>query len=263
MKCFVASLATLSTCLAFAQAELVFEKEHLELTPKPDAESVTATFDFKYTGERPINVQEVDANCGCISAESDKKRYVKGDAGSITFVFELGSREGKQSNRVWITYTEDVVAAKEATPKENLGPSGEDPSTFVSPKTKTLTVDIDIPVIVNIEPKMTTWAVGSKPEPREVQVTMKHLGPIHITEVKSSREDVKVALKEVKKGESYIITLTPGSTDKKRLGMLTIVTDSKNKRHQKKLGFFSITNDEAKGAKGQPIVPPPAEALRR
>ncbi len=255
------------TCLllgiSLVQAELVFEKEHLELSPKPDAESVTATFAFKYTGERPINVQEVDANCGCISATSDKDRYVKGDSGKITFVFELASKEGKQSNLVWMTYTEEAVGGKKPAAKKDLGPSGEDPNTLVTSKTKSLNVDIDIPIIVNVVPKMTTWEVGSKPEPREVKVTMAHLTPIRITEVKSSREDVKAELKTVKDGESYIITLTPSSTEKKRLGMLTIVTDSKATRHKKKLGFFSIASELPKEASGEPVIPPTREALRR
>ncbi len=249
--------------VSLVQAELVFDKEHLELASKPDAESITATFAFKYTGARPINVQEVDANCGCISATSDKDRYVNGDSGKITFVFELGSKEGKQANRVWITYTEEVIAGQKVAAKKDLGPSGEDPNTVVAPKTRSLSVDIDIPIIVNVEPKMTTWEVGSKPEPREVMVTMKHLTPIRITEVKSSREDVKVELKTVKEGESYIITLTPSSTERKRLGMLTIVTDSKETRHKKKLGFFSIASEAPKENIGEPIIPPTREALRR
>lgn len=249
--------------ISLAQAELVFEKEHLKLAPEPDAESITATFAFKYTGERPINIQEVDANCGCISATSDQDRYVKGESGKITFVFELGSKEGKQANRVWMIYTEEAITGKKATPTKDLGPSGEDPNTLVTPMTKSLKVDIDIPIIVNLEPKMTTWQVGSKPEPREVKVTMKHLTPIRITEVKSSREDVTAELKTVKEGESYIITLTPSSTERKRLGMLTIVTDSKAERHKKKLGFFSVAAELPKEPGGGPVTPPTAEALRR
>ena len=92
---------------------------------------------------------------------------------------------------------------------------------------------------------------------------MEHLTPIRITEVKSSREDVRAELKTVKDGESYIITLTPSSTEKKRLGMLTIVTDSKATRHKKKLGFFSIASELPKEVSGESVIPPTREALRR
>ncbi len=220
---------------SWASAELVFEKEVIQLKPTVADESVTAKFKFTYTGDRPIKVEEVDANCGCISAESDKKRYIKGDKGEISFVFELESKEGKQSNRVWISYTEE---GQKKAPAGEPGPSGEDPNKVSAPKVKNLRVEIDIPIVVQIEPKMTTWFVGAEPEPRQVKITMNYPDPVHLKGVKSSRSDVKVETKEIRAGESYLITLTPESTAKKKLGMLTLETDCALSRHRKKLAFF-------------------------
>ena len=259
----VPGIVALTACLS--SAELDFKKEHLKLTPKPDAARATATYEFTYTGEHPITIQEVDADCGCISAQADKDVYVKGDEGRIDFVFGFARKEGKQTNRISVVYTEKIAEEEKAPPQERLGPSGEDPNTTVAPKTKVLSVEIDIPVVVNVEPKMTTWMAGSKPAPREIKVTMKHLAPVRIKEVTSSRNDFKVETREVKPGESYIITLTPGSTEKKQLGMLTIVTDCSVPRHQKKLAFFQVASPEPNqpGDAGEhPIIPPSFPGLR-
>lgn len=262
MKRFLLFVLALGWANGPVLAELVFDKEHLVLKPTVDQEVISATYTFTYKGEKPIVVTEVDANCGCINAKSDKERYEKGDEGKLTFDFELGHREGKQEARVWMGYHEEKPKVKSRGIALPPGPSGEDPSTFQAPLLKQLTAEIQIPIVVNIEPKKTTWVVDSKPEPKAVKVTMKHLNPVKLLEVKSSRDDVKIETKAVKEGESYIITITPGSTKKKQMGMLTLVTDCALERHQKKLAFYSIAA-ETPADDTPSLVPPPAAALEK
>lgn len=226
-----------------AGAGVVFEKETIRLQAAVTDEQVTATFAFSYTGQRPILIKEVDANCGCISAQTDKKRYVKGERGKLTVVFEVGGKEGLQSNKVWMAWLEELAPGEKKFSSEIRGPSGEDPNDFIAPIRKDLTVEIDIPVVVEIEPKMTTWQQGAAPEPRKVTVTMHHLTPIHLTKVTSTRQDVKVETEVVEKGKKYVLTLTPATTEKKQLGMLTLETDCSLQRYQKRLAFFSFAAD--------------------
>ncbi len=226
-----------------AFAQLVFEKEKVFLKPTAAEEKVTATFAFTHKGARPILIKGVDANCGCLSAVADQPRYENGDRGKLTVVFEVGDREGKQSHQVWIDYIEELAPGEKKFDPEARGPSGEDPNDFIAPARKNLAVEIDIPVVVEIEPKMTSWKVGSAPELRKVTVTMNHLTPIHLRGVTSSRPDVKVETKTIKEGEKYVITLTPQSTEKKQLGMLTLETDCRLERHRKKLAFFRFISE--------------------
>ena len=51
---------------------------------------------------------------------------------------------------------------------------------------------------------------------------------------------MRVETKELEVGKKYELSLTPSSTDKVQLGMLTIETDCELKKHKKKLAFFSI-----------------------
>lgn len=242
---------------ASVSAELVFEKELIRLAPDPSAEKVTAKFHFTYKGEKAILVQEVDANCGCIHAEADKKRYAKGDKGEIEFVFELGDREGLQKSRVWMSYLEERKPGDPPLfPPGELGPMGEDPNETIAPTIKSLQVELDIPVVVQVEPKMTEWKVGSKPETKEIKVTMNHSAPIHLKSAASTREGVKAEIVEVKKGKSYIVKLTPSSTETKQLGMLTLKTDCDIERHQKKLAFFSFVPADVIKNGTPPLVAP-------
>lgn len=236
-----------------AQAELVFEAEHLKLKSTADQEIVSATYKFTYTGERPIVVTDVDANCGCLNAMTDKERYEKGDKGTVSMDFEIGPREGAQMAEVSLSYKVDQAPPPREKGKIRLpGPAGKEPA----PSVKRLTAEIAIPIVIAIEPKMTTWLLDAKPEPKEVLVTMKHATPITLKEVKSSRENVRVEVKEVKPGESYIITLTPKQTSVKEMGMLTLVTDCKIPRHEKKLAFYSIAaKADPKPSEGKAVIP--------
>jgi hypothetical protein len=106
--------------------------------------------------------------------------------------------------------------------------------------TERLTVELNVPAVIEIEPKIAKWPVGTEPVTKKVTVTMKHDDPIAIREVVSSRESVEVEVKEIEAGRHYELHLTPKTTESVQLGMLTIHTDCRIAKHQKKLAFFSI-----------------------
>ena len=259
--------------LSSSWADLKFDSKRISYEAKPDEEQFEAVFEFKNTGKHPIDIKKVDSNCGCLSAKTDKERYAKGESGKVTAIFKIGSAEGVQTKSVSLMYAEDLPVVKPKVVQPAETPNTSDPLAFretpppppepvkpiVAPtQTDRLTVELTIPSLVQITPKITKWDVGSPPETKTVEVVVDHDEPIKILGVRCSRSNVSVETKEVEPGKRYELALTPESTDKIQLGMLTIETDSSIKKHRKKLAFFSIQRPLPETA--APVVVDPAPA---
>ncbi len=248
MKRTLAWLAAICLGSGLAQADLSFPSKRNTYEAKPAEESFETVFEFTNTGKHPVIVEQVDSNCGCISAATDKKRYEIGESGTVTAVFKIGSAEGTQSKSLTVFYAEEkpvvrpkvVGAGTEPPPAAAAGKTTTPTAATGARQRQQLTVEVHVPSLIRIEPKVTKWPVGAAAETKTVEVTMNHEEPIVIREVRSSRENMKVEVKELEKGKRYQLHLTPEVTDKVQLGMLTIQTDCAIKRHQKKLAFFSI-----------------------
>lgn len=269
MRSLIVMPAVLALSTLVSHAELTFESTKQQLKATAADERMDVTFKFKNTGTTPVTILEVDGNCGCLKAEADKESYAKGESGTINAVFTIGSKEGLVSNKLWVNYqvapVESANAKVEAEPEDVDAPPGSVSPTVLpknrtraaSPDDKTafLAIEMNIPSVISIEPKNTTWTLGDKPEPRQVKLTVNHEEPINIRGVKSSRDNVTVTTEEVKPGREYILTLTPKSTEKVQLGMITIATDSKITKHQKKLAFFTVSR-KVPSKDVSEIVPP-------
>ena len=261
-----------SLALSSSWADLKFDSKRISYEAKPDEQQFEAVFEFKNTGKHPVNIKKVDSNCGCLSAKTDKERYAKGESGTVTAVFKIGSAEGVQTKNVSLMYAEDLPVVKPKVVQPVETPNTSDPLAFretpppppepvkpvIAPtQTDRLTVELTIPSLIQITPKITKWDVGSPPETKTVDLVVDHDEPIRILGVRCSRSNVSVETKEVEPGKRYELALTPNSTDKIQLGMLTIETDCSIKKHRKKLAFFSIQRPAPEAeAEAEPI---PAE----
>ena len=242
-----------------AWAVLDFKTKRVTHEAKPKEKQFEAVFSFKNTGKHPIVITKVDSNCGCISAKTDKERYEKGESGKVTATFKIGSAEGVQTKSISLIYKQDQPIVKPkivAPPADSSDPLAfiEQPKpepvqpVFSPSQTDRLTVELKVPTIVQIDPKITKWDVGSEAETKTIQITIDHEEPIKIKAVRSSRDNIRIETKEIEAGKRYEISITPQTTEKVQLGMLTIETDCQIKKHRKKLAFFSIQRPETKKA---------------
>ena len=252
----LAITATLFTLISGAlHGDLSFPKKKVTKSVLPSDDSFAVSFQFKNNGKRSIAISEVESNCGCLRAETDKQIYAKGESGTVTAEFLLAGVEGKQTKQIWVMYTDDqpVVRPKIAKAKVLARPEGElgyvpllsqrlVPMQRSAPKITSdrLTVEVDVPVLITVNPKITTWGQGSDPKSRIVKLSVLQKSPIHIKEVTSSQDNVVVDFKEILAGWEYELALRPTSTDQFQLGMVNIFTDSEFKNHQKKQAFFAI-----------------------
>ena len=201
-----------------AFAELKFGNKEIEIKSKPSDEVVSFVFPFKNVGKKSVSVIDVNLTCSCLSATTDKESYGPGEEGYLKAIFSIGSFTGIQRKSM------TVISQDEG--KEKVRDS--------------LLAILTIPDVVTIEPELIKWNVGEEPVEKVFTFKVPYVDPIKITNVTCTREGFDVSVVKKKEGREYEIKLKPQATSKPMLGMIKIETDSKLKKHARKLAFFSI-----------------------
>ena len=211
-------------------AGLVFDQDPLQINPKPEDEEIEQTFTFKNTGDKAIRVTGLESSCSCLEASLDKAVYEPGEKGTGKAKFKISSFVGKHEKFLHI-YTDD--------PKE--------PDTV-------MTAVIDVPALVEIEPKLLQWVMGEKADAKEFTVKINGPDPMKVTNVTSTRETFGAEVKEVTPGREYRLIVKPKVTDSIVIGALKIETDSKIPKYQRQMAFFNVVRPEQaeKRAEKQP-----------
>jgi hypothetical protein len=114
---------------------------------------------------------------------------------------------------------------------------------------------LDIPEVIEIEPKLVQWELNGALTPKDVKVKMTGTEPMRVLKVTATRENMSYTIKEVTPGREYVVTLTPKSTADIMMGALKLETDSKIPKYQRQLAFFSVAR-AAKGADKSPAEKP-------
>ncbi len=180
---------------------LAWEATEATLNPGPLEESVSASFKFKNTGDKSVEISDVKSSCGCTAAQLDKKIYAPGESGEVTAILNIGSRQGLQVTAITVT-TND----------------GEKPVTLIM---KTL-----IPEMIKIRPTVVWWPRGAAPDPKAINIHVQQEYLVRVVGVESGGEGFDVRLEEVVAGRHYRINLTPTSTAEPATVHLNIKTDS-------------------------------------
>ena len=217
--CLLAAFSTL------ARAEMATELPAIEVKPKPSDEVVKVSFKFRNKGTKPVKILDLESSCSCLSAEMDKAEYQPGEEGTGTAEFKVSTFVGRH---------EKIVTALTDDPQQ---------------KEWEITFILDIPAVVDIEPKTLQWWTGEEPVEKTTTVKMNADTPMKITNITATRDNVEFSWKEVKPGQEYLVTVKPKTTKDVTLGALKIETDSTIPKYQRQLAFFSIYNKPAEPAK--------------
>lgn len=249
-----------SLALPFAaSATMRLDGDHVDVKPKPEDEVATVTFAFKNDGDKPVRILNLESACSCLSATLDRATYEPGTSGTGKAEFKVSTFVGKQEKAITVT-TDD--------PKQ--------PEWII-------TFIMDVPAVVDIEPKMVQWWIGEKVESKEVTVKMTGPDPMKIKNITSTRENVEYSFKEVKPGREFIVTVKPKNTDDVMIGALKLETDSKIPKYQRQLAFFGVVrqpvsrkDEPTAGAKPEEVkvvegkkpgtpeaAPPPVEVVKK
>lgn len=217
-------------CLPLHGGTLTFEKSIQEIHAGIDAKTVNADFQFKNASTEEVVIDHYDAACTCISAgvQNGKMSYKPGESGVIRAAFDMSHFSGTtdKSVMVWLK-----------------GDPEDKPSI-------TLTARVNIPVLVEVEPKTLIWESGAPAEPRTVTITMKHSEPIRVTSVCGADQRFAQVLRTVEEGKKYEITVTPSGTEKVGMGVISIETDCPAPRFRSQRIFTVIRHPLPKSTPG-------------
>jgi hypothetical protein len=189
-------------CLvAPAFAQLKWDQPQQVFTPNPGEKTVTARYRFTNIGASPVSILDVHPSCGCTTATLAKKEYAPGESGEIEAKLNFAGHVGHQEK--WIYVTTNTV--------------GEEPAL--------LSLTVDIPPEVTIQPKFVMWRIGDPLEPKTMRVVIPDGIPTKIVAAQADNPTMQVRLREVQAGKEWEVKVTPTSTREAIKAMVTIWSD--------------------------------------
>ena len=203
---------------AISHAQGLEFAEMIKIVNAPaDALIVTADFSFTNKSDKSVLIAKSDPGCSCLKVEisGGKLKYAPGESGVVRTTFEMGNFSGTVDKMVALWIDDDAP---------------DKPS-------KQLTVRVNIPVLVGIEPKTVKWDVGAKPEPQTIQIRMAEGKLIHVVGVKSSSETFSCEVKTLEEGQKYDLIVTPKDLDAPGMGVIRIETDCEISKHRTQQAF--------------------------
>jgi hypothetical protein len=169
-------------------AQLKWDQPEQTLSVKPGDKAVTAKYRFTNNDTSPVTIVDVRPSCGCTTATLAKKTFAPGEPGEIDAKFNFAGHTGHQEK--WIYVTTNV--------------EGTEPTL--------LTLAVDIPPEVTIEPQFVMWRIGDPPTPKTIRIVVPDGFPIKIVAVKANNPAIQVQLKEAQAGKQWEVKVTPTGT---------------------------------------------------
>ncbi len=170
------------------RAELVWEKTEIEKEIPAGAEILEASFRFKNTGKEEITVKSVNSNCGCTTAELEKREYKEGESGEIKVVFEIGERVGFQEKNISVMTDE----------KSN--------GSYV------LTLKTNVPEILKMEQRLVVWKEDEAMVEKTVKLELNRTLPDVNVKAECRESKLAVVLSEPDENGVYLLKLKPQQT---------------------------------------------------
>ena len=136
----ISILATLAFLLTAQplHAQLAWQTQHKQATAELGQERVELAFAFENVGGEAVTITDVQPSCGCTTAELIKKTFEPGEKGSITALFEIGDRTGRQSKQIVVRTDSDASAVS------------------------TLTLEVLVPELVRVQPSFVQRRKGEQ-----------------------------------------------------------------------------------------------------
>ncbi|MDB6078169.1 MAG: hypothetical protein JWO82_1916 [Akkermansiaceae bacterium] len=203
-----------------AFAGLTFDETTKSAAVTDDALASTFDFTFTNTGDQPVKIDHYDAGCPCVSValQGGKVYYKPGEKGVMRAVFDVSAFSGKTRKelKIWLD------GAPEAKPSN------------------TLTLQVDIPTPVVLEPRTLVWEIGSAVESKTAVITVSGGQPIRALRVSSGDDKFITELKTIEEGRKYELVVTPKSTQAAAVASVRVNTDSSAKKYEVLMAFAAV-----------------------
>jgi len=177
----------LGAAAAVAAPALEWKNTVVEVRAAPFAETVDLVYEFRNGGPRPVTLADIQTNCHCISATSDRRVYAPGESGRLTAHFVVADRFG--------LYERTISVSADDAPEPTL-----------------LTARIDVPDIAVVTPRSLEWRVGAVPAEQTVEIRAAGDLRIEFTSATPTNAAFEARLEPVEAGRVYRLHLRPRDT---------------------------------------------------
>jgi len=182
-------------------AQLKWDQPQQTLIPQPGEKVVTAIFGFTNVGQSPVTIVDVHPSCGCTTATLAKTEYAPGESGEIDAKLNFTGHVGHQEK--WIYVTTNMPGTEPAL----------------------LSLAVDIPPEVTIQPEFVMWRIGDPLEPKTMRVVIPDGIPTKMVAAQADNPTMQVRLQEVRAGKEWEVKVTPTSTREAVKAVVTIRSD--------------------------------------
>lgn len=179
-------------------SDLEFDKYLIEDAISEDVSAYDFKFEFRNTGDAPVEIKDIHSSCGCTVATLDEKVFQPGRTGTINGTFSSEGKSGLQEVRVILK-------------TDNIGQSSID-----------LFLKIDVRKALTANPFLALWRVGAPASAKEF--VLESDGTVKVTGIESRSENFHVELERLP-GNKYLIKAAPVSTEKAERTLVKILTE--------------------------------------
>lgn len=210
---FILALTAGTVSTQAADLPLVWEDPDQSFNTDFDQAEVVATYSFSNTGKQTVTITSAKASCGCTVPSLEKKIYASGENGDLKAIFTIGSRQGHQHKTITVTTLED-------------GSSNE--------QVYSLNLDVEIPVPVQLKPRVRFWKIGTEATTQEIRITLNAKFPMAITGITrkdaDQNETFDYQLETITANKEYLLKVTPKAAGEKSRDVVYLSSkdDSKN-----------------------------------
>lgn len=170
-----------------ASAALTWASTSFSGQTQPLQKTLEIAYAFKNTGEKPVAIRDVQTNCDCTAATTDKKIYQPGEAGVLRAQFTVGDRGGVYQRAITV-FTDDGAAPQR------------------------LTLQIEVPELAAVAPRVREWSIGAAADEQAIDIVVHDAIRVTFTDVFVSTESFKARFEPVEAGRRYRLFIAPVST---------------------------------------------------
>ena len=163
---------------------LAWDRLKVEIAATPGQSELAATFPFRNQSGGSVTLGAVTPGCGCTTANLTKKIYAPGESGEIAIAYKIGDRMGKQSVTITVE-TED--------PKDRYH----------------LTLLVDIPTLVTIEPRLVFWNTGDTATEKSIYVSAGGPANVKLISARADNAEIETRIEEIEAGRKYRLQVRP------------------------------------------------------